>query len=371
MRAVGSRLNGFLTGIRVVDLSLYLPGPLASLLFADMGADVLKIEPPGGDEMEGLGPRGPQGQGLFYEAVNAGKSVRRLNLKSDEGRAALIAETDRADVFLEGFRPGVMAGLGLDPRLLRARNPRLITCAISGYGATSPEASRAGHDANYLAAAGILHRNGHPPRFFDPPIADVAGSLFAAIAILGALQERHRTGLGCHIDLALADVPMMLQLFELAGLRARDASPAPDSTYLNGGAAYYRVYATADARHVVLGAIEPKFWAGFCTAAGRPDWIARQGEPMPQHTLIADVAAHLAAMTLAECETVFGPADCCLSPILDLNEAAASPHHAARGLLTETAGGLQALFPALIDDQPPVLRSPMRQADATPQREPG
>lgn len=352
--------HGFLAGVKVVDLSLYLPGPLASLVFADMGAEVLKIEPPQGDDMETLGPRGPHGEGLFYEAVNAGKTVRRLNLKSPEGRAALLDETDAADIFLEGFRPGVMAHLGLDPALLRARNPRLITCAISGYGASSPAAMLAGHDANYLAAAGMLHRNGTPPRFFDPPVADVAGSLFAAIAILGALQGRARTGLGCHIDLGLGDVPMMLQLFELAGLRSRPASPPPDSTYLNGGAAYYRIYATLDGRHVALGAIEHKFWAAFCTAAGHPEWIARQSEPLPQTELIADVAAVLANLTLHDCVTRFGPADCCLTPVLDLNEAVATPHHRARGLLAEREGTLQALFPAWFDGAPPHPRAPLQ-----------
>ncbi len=351
--------HGFLSGLKVVDLSLYLPGPLASLVLADMGAEVIKIEPPHGDDMETLGPRGPAGEGLFYEAVNAGKSVRCLNLKTAAGRAALLAETDTADIFLEGFRPGVMAHLGLDPATLRARNPRLITCAISGYGATSPDAQLAGHDANYLAAAGMLHRNGTPPRFFDPPVADVAGSLFAAIGILGAVQGRSRTGQGCHIDLGLGDVPMMLQLFELAGLRSRPVSPPPDSTYLNGGAAYYRIYATADGRHVALGAIESKFWAAFCTAAGRPDWIARQSEPLPQHALIADVAVVLATFTMAEAIARFGAADCCLTPVLDLNEAVATPHHRERRLLAESRGTIQALFPAWFDGAPPHPRAPL------------
>ena len=355
-----SPLHGFLSGIKVVDLSLYLPGPLASLMLADMGAEVLKIEPPGGDDMQTLGPRGPAGEALFYEAVNAGKTARRLNLKTDEGRAALLAETDRADIFIEGFRPGVLARLGLDTAMLRTRNPRLITCSISGYGAAGPSAQLAGHDANYMAATGILHRNGSPPRVFDPPVADVTGSLFAAVAILGALQGRARSGQGCHIDLGLADVPMMLQLFELAGLRARGHSPAPDSTYLNGGAAYYRVYATADRRHVVLGAIERKFWAAFCNAAGRPQWIDRHGEALPQHALIADVASLLGGLTLAECAARFGAADCCFSPVLDLNEAAASPHHAQRGLVPEVSGSLQALFPAWIDGNRPSPRERLR-----------
>ena len=153
---------------------------------------------------------------------------------------------------------------------------------------------------------------------------------------------------------------MMLQLFELAGLRSRVTSPPPDSTYLNGGAAYYRIYRTADGRHVALGAIERKFWHGFCTACGHPEWTERQSEPLPQHALIADVAAVLITITLAECMHRFGLADCCLTPVLDLNEAVATPHHRERRLLAERQGTIQALFPAWFDGAPPHPRAPLQ-----------
>ncbi len=171
---------------------------------------------------------------------------------------------------------------------MRKRASRLINCSISGYGAAGPLAQAAGHDGNYLALAGVLHRNGVPPRCFDPPIADMSSALFAAIAILGALEARRRDGMGCHIDLGIADVAMPLQLFQLAA--AGQVVPQPESTYLNGGAAYYRVYATRDERHVMLGAVEPKFWRAFCEAAGRPDWIERQVEPLPQTALIGRIS---------------------------------------------------------------------------------
>jgi crotonobetainyl-CoA:carnitine CoA-transferase CaiB-like acyl-CoA transferase len=358
---MASRLNLFLAGLRVVDVSAYLPGPLASLLLSDMGADVIKVEPPQGDGMRLLGPRDASGKPLFHAALNAGKTVRHIDLKNPDGKREFLDLTETADVLIEGFRPGAMARLGLDAETLRARNPGLIVCSVSGYGATGPRAQEAGHDGNYLALAGVLHRNGIPPRFFDPPVADVISSLFAALAILGAVQARHKDGQGCHIDLAIDDVAMPLQLFEVAALGVTGRVPQPENTYLNGGAAYYRVYPTADQRHVVLGAVEAKFWISFCTAANRPDWIDRQNESLPQHALIEDVAAFFAARDLTEIQARFAAADCCLSPVLDLKQALEEPHHQTRGVIrTGPDGDHQALFPALIDGQPPATRNEMK-----------
>jgi crotonobetainyl-CoA:carnitine CoA-transferase CaiB-like acyl-CoA transferase len=259
-----------------------------------------------------------------------------------------------------------MDRLGLSYETLRARNPGLIFCSISGYGAAGPLAQVAGHDGNYLALAGVLHRNGKPPRFFDPPVGDVTSSLFAALAILGAVQGRRRDGLGCHIDLAIADVAMPLQLFEVAAFGATGTVPQPETTYLNGGGAYYRVYATADARHVVLGAVEAKFWRSFCEAAGRPDWIARQNEALPQHALIGELTAFFAGLSLAACEARFAEADCCLSPVLDLAEALHGAHHQTRGVVRAGPdGGLQALFPALVDGLPPAARRDFQSIEMT------
>lgn len=323
-----------------------------------MGAEVVKIEPPRGDPMRVVGPRGPDGTPVFHAAVNAGKSVLRLDLKGPEGRAAFLEMVASADVLIEGFRPGVMARLGLEYAALREVNPRLVYCSLSGYGAEGPLAQAAGHDVNYLAAAGVMHRNGETgPAFLDPPIADGTGALFAVIAILGALNARAADGRGCHLDIGLADAPMPLQLFQVAAHGADGTVPQRGETYLNGGAAYYRAYRTADGRHVALGAIEPKFWRAFCEAAGCAGWIARQEEPLPQTALAHDVAALIGALTLEECLARFGSADCCLSAVLDLEEAVASPHHQARGLVRRSAGGaLQSLFPAWVDGVPPAPR---------------
>jgi crotonobetainyl-CoA:carnitine CoA-transferase CaiB-like acyl-CoA transferase len=365
---IGSRLGRFAHGVKVLDMSAFLPGPLASLLLADMGADVLKIEPLAGDPMMQLGPRDADNRPVFYEAVNAGKAVCRIDLKHPAGREAFLHLVKTCDVLIEGFRPGVMQRLGLDYATLRGINPRLIYCSLSGYGASGPLAQAAGHDANYLANAGVLHRNGNDmPMFGDPPLADVSGSLFGVIAILGALRARETDGLGCDIDIGLADTPMPLQLFHIAEHGANGTVPQRRETYLNGGAAYYQVYATLDGRHVAVGAIEPKFWACFCMAAGRPDWISRQSESLPQHALITDVAAYLGSLTLSACTMRFAAADCCVSPVLDLGEAIASPHHRGRNLVRATPeGALQALFPAWVDGEPPASRPALQSTSVAP-----
>ncbi|MFM0550601.1 CoA transferase [Paraburkholderia sediminicola] len=356
-----SRFNSFMQGVRVLDVSAYIPGPLAGLLIADMGAQVIKIEPPGGDGMRELGPRDDADVPVFHAAINAGKTICRLDLKSPQGVATFLRLADEADVVIEGFRPGVMKRLGIDYATLAARNPRLVYCALTGYGQRSPAANEAGHDANYLAASGVLHRNGNPPRYFDPPITDVSGALFATIAILGALHRRGVDGAGCFIDLALADTPMLLQQFALAGFGATGVAPQTDETYLNGGAAYYRVYRTRDARHVVLGAVEPKFWRAFCEAAHQPAWLAHHQDALPQTELIGELDAFFATLSAAECIERFAAADCCVTLVLDLGEAVDAPHHVARNLLRlGPHHDLQVLFPAWIDGVPPAVRGPSK-----------
>lgn len=355
-----SRLNSFLAGVRVLDLSQYIPGPMASLFLADMGAEVLKIEPPQGDEMLGLGPRDHDGGPVFYRALNAGKSVRRMNLKDADARRAFLELAREYDVLVEGFRPGVTARLGVDYETLSRVNLRLIYCSLSGFGAKASSTGLAAHDGNFMGASGLLDRNGETPRFFDPPLSDTCGALFAALTILGALLERARTGKGSQIDLGLADVMSPLQLMQIADYGANGHIPKTGGTYLNGGAAYYQVYRTRDGRHVVLGSLEPKFWRAFCETAGHPEWIARQDEPIPQHALREDVAGFFAQSDLAATLARFSNTDCCLSPVLDLAEAMSSEHTIYRGLVRARDGALQALFPAYVDGQAPLSRPMVR-----------
>jgi len=288
--------------------------------------------------------------------------VRRVNLKDKAAKAALASELAGCDILIEGFRPGVMKRLSLDYDTLAAIHPGLIYCSINGFGAQGNLSAKAAHDGNYLAMCGVLARNGNEgPVFYDPPISDTSGSLFAVIAILGALHARRESGRGCNIDLGLADVAMPLQLMQLADFGANAHVPKPRSTYLNGGAAYYQIYATADGRHVMLGSVEPKFWRAFCEAAGKPEWIARQRDPLPQTALMADIGAFFRSLTLDESIARFEAADCCFSPVLDLAEAVHSEHVQARGLVRcgDRVGDLQALFPAYVDDAPPAARRPV------------
>ena len=354
-----SRVNTFLSGIRVIDLSRHLPGPLATLLMADMGAEVIKIEPPAGDEMRSLGPRGEDGSSMYFQAVNAGKTTRRMDLGVATVREEFIAMVAGADVLIESFRPGVMTRLGVGYATLKESNPRLVYCSLNGFGYHGPLAKMPAHDVNYLALAGALHHNGGNPPFFDPPVADCAGSLFAVIAILGALHGRARDGRGCEIDLALADAVMPLELFHLAELGA-GIEARPREGMLNGGAACYNVYETADGIRVSLGALEPKFWRAFCLSAERPDWLARHQDPLPQHELKAELAAMFGTLTLVECNARFSECGCCFAPILDLRRAVDSPHYRDRGLVRDSSSGIQALFPAIVDGQTPSLREPLR-----------
>lgn len=345
-------VESFLQGVRVLDLSRHLPGPLATLMLADMGAEVLKVEPPGGDELRTIGPIGPHGRSVYFDAVNAGKHALRLDLRSDAGRTELLALAERSDVVVESFRPGVLDKLSAGFATMRARNPRLVCCALNGFGVRGPLSAKAAHDINYLALAGTLNGAGprERPMFFFPPVADCAGAMLAVSAILGALLRRMRTGEGCEIDLALADAVMPLQLFELAELSASGRTHDREGSLMNGGSACYRIYRLADGRFVSLGAVEHKFWQRFCEAAGRPDWIARQHEPAPQQALIGEVEALFSGLSFEEAIARFEPADCCFAPVLTLEEAVSSPHHAQRGLIRQGPDGqLQALFPALVD----------------------
>lgn len=355
-----SRLNGFLRGVRVLDLTRHLPGPLAALLLADMGAEVLKIEAPEGDGMRDMGPRRADGRSAYFTSVNAGKTTRTIDLKHPEGRAAFLDLVKTTDVLIESFRPDVMARLGVGYDGLQEINPRLIYCSLNGFGCTGPMAARAAHDLNYVSLAGALPPVGPGGSLTDTPLADCAGGLFAALAIVGALHGRARAGRGCHLDLALVDAVMPLQILPLAALGAAGAAAPPGEGLLNGGAACYHVYETSDGRRVTLAALEAKFWRAFCAAAGRPDWEAQQGEPLPQRTLIAELTSMFRQLTLEECERRFGPADCCFAPVLELAQAVESAHVRSRGLVHRTGDGeLQPLFPAIVDGEPPRPRPPL------------
>ncbi len=361
----------YLTGIRVLDLSQYLPGPYASQILADLGAEVVKVEPPAGDPLRRVPPLDGDGVSVFYKLINAGKTVVRIDLKEAAGKAVFLELVDRADGLIESFRPGALARLGLGAAALRARNPRLVHCALSGYGQTGPDALKAGHDLNYMAMAGGLSSSGTAARPIGahPPVADFASGMQAALTMLAALlgRERASRGQGATIDTSISETVLAWQSLALTAAGRASGEAARGAGRLNGGAACYQVYRTADGRFVTLGAIETKFWANFCRALGREDWIVRQDETLPQTGLIAEVAETIAARPLAEWEVLLAGVDCCYQAVLEPAEVPEDPQVRARGLLRVHAGPeprIEVAFPAIFDGAPPGARAPLRERSA-------
>jgi crotonobetainyl-CoA:carnitine CoA-transferase CaiB-like acyl-CoA transferase len=315
-----------LDGVRVLDLSRLLPGPYATLVLSDLGADVVKIEDPDpGDYLRDVSP------GMFA-ALNRGKRSAALDLKSPAGTAALGHLTKSADVLVESFRPGVLE------RLLPPPWPeRLIVCRISGFGQTGPWRDRAGHDIGYLAIAGVIARNRGVPAV---QLADLfGGAQQAVVAILAALIERGRTGRGRALDVSLTDGATGLLLPALGDLR--------EPNVLDGTRPCYRVYACASGGYA-LGALEPKFWQRFCEAIARPEWAPRGFDA----ALVPEVDALFLTRARDEWDALLRPADCCGEPVIEPHELRGHPLFAARGLF---AGDLPRTFPAL---GPEVPRSP-------------
>jgi alpha-methylacyl-CoA racemase len=319
-----------LAGLRVLDLSRLLPGGFCSLLLADFGAEVIKVEDMGmGDYVRADAPA--------FLALNRNKRSIRVDLKSDAGREAFLRLARGADVVLESFRPGVMDRLGVGYERLREENPRLVYCAITGYGQDGPFAARAGHDMNYLARIGLLDLSGEPD---GPPvqaagqIADLGGgALMAAVGILAALRECDRSGEGQLVDVSMTDGALSWLAMVAARFLAGGELPRRGRTELAGGLICYRPYRCADG-WVTLGALEPKFWRAWCEGVGRPELADRQFEPVGSDTH-REVEAVFAARTRAEWEAFNDEHDCCLEPVLDLGEALDSALVRARGMVVE------------------------------------
>jgi alpha-methylacyl-CoA racemase len=349
----------FLSGVRVLDLSQYIPGPYAGLMLADLGAEVVKVEPPGGDPMRALGPRDGDGISPLWKLMNGGKTIVTLDLKSASGTQAFGDLLARADVLIESYRPGAMERLGFGRERLAAINPGLVHAALSGYGQTGPWRLRTGHDLNYMALAGGLAVSGSAaqPVMAQPPTADFASGLQTALAICGALIGRGRTGKGAFLDLSLAESVLAWQSATLTQAQRPGFEPALGANLLNGGAAYYQIYRAADGRFVTLGAIEEKFWRNFCEAVGRADWIARQGEALPQTALTGELAALFATKTAAQWEALLGAVDCCFGAVVPPDEVSKHPQIVARGMVAARDDAtMEALFPAWVDGQKPQPR---------------
>jgi len=340
---VPSPLADALRGIRVLDLSRLLPGPFLTMVLADMGADVVKIEDPRvGDYLRAFPPAKGGVSGRFL-AVNRGKRSLALDLKAAAARDAFLKMVEQADVVVETFRPGVMDKLGVGYAALAARNPKIVVCSISGYGQTGPYAHRAGHDLDYIGLAGVLAMGGAAggaPVMPGVQIADLAGgALWGATAILGALVGRQRTGTGAHLDISMTEGALALLAAELGNLDC-GAKPTRGVETLNGGLACYGVYRAKDDRYLAVGALEPKFWVALNQAIGRTPNVAELvGNVAQQAATRAELAAIFATKTAAEWHAHLAQHDCCVEIILEPDELADHPLHRAREVFFQIDGG--------------------------------
>lgn len=329
-----------LEGIKILDLSRLLPGPFCSMLLADFGADVVKVEDPKiGDYIRWWPPRMGRNSG-FHVVLNRNKRSLTLNLKSPEGKEIFQQLVHTTDVVLESFRPGVMERLGLGYEKLSKTNPNLIYCAITGYGRTGPRSQKAGHDINYLALGGVLSHSGREngPTLSGVQIADLGGgAIMAAFSIVAALLARRRQGEGQYIDISMLDGSLTWNCLRWGKYLADQKIPRPGDDMLNHGFACYNIYKTKDGRYMALGALEPKFWQGFCESVGRSNWNQENYfQPGPHQRILQDEIAELfQRKTQADWIAHFGNHDCCCEPVLKLDEVLADPHLRAREMVVE------------------------------------
>ena len=331
-----------LTGIRILDLTRLLPGAYCTLLLADMGADVIKVEEPGAGDYMRWTPPLAGGQSALFNAINRNKRSVTLNLKTDAGRDLLLRLVEGADVLVEGNRPGVMDRLGLGWEVVHARNPRLVMCSITGYGQDGPFASRAGHDLNYMATAGGLGLNGERDGPPVPPAVQVAdiggGGLQPAVAILGALVGVQRGGEGRWIDASMTDGAVSWLALALA-THAGGETVARGHQRLSGRFACYRVYACKDGGYYSVAALEPKFWSALCSALERPDLVDLQySDDSVVHVALEEM---FASRTRLEWQRRLSALDACCEPVLDIDEVPSHPQIAARRLIETHETGVE------------------------------
>lgn len=342
-----------LAGIKVLDLTRLLPGPVCTLHLADLGAEVIKIEDTGvGDYARTMGLGAAPGEdSFFFRVVNRNKRGMRLDLKQPAGVEIFLRLARDADVIVESFRPGVVDKLGVGYAAVKAINPKIVYCAITGYGQDGPWRDRAGHDLNYIATSGVLDQIGTAdgaPAIPNLQIGDLlGGALTATMGILAALLGARVTGEGRYVDVSMTDATFAHAYTGLLSVLARGATLPRGADDLSGGLPAYGLYRTQDDRWLAVGALEPKFWQLFCGALGRPDLkphgLARGAAG--ERTRAA-VAALLADRPLAHWAALFENVDCGVTPVLSFEEAMAHPQLMARGMLPEV-GGLKQFAPPL------------------------
>ena len=346
-----------LEGVRVLDLSLFLPGPHLTMMMADHGADVIKVEPPSGEPVREVGLK-QAGVSTWFRNTHRGKRCIVLDLKSEAGRIAFDKLVAWADVVVEAFRPGVAARLGIDHAHCRAINPRLVYCSISAFGQTGPKAGKPAHDLAMQADSGVVSLNldtNGAPAMPHLPVADMAGSLMALNGILMALFRRERTGRGDYLDLSMQDALMAWLPNVLGPPFARDRDPVVNEERSWGGNAMYKLYRCSDGRWLALGGAEHKFAHNLLDALGRPDLVPLCHLPPgpgqdPVKTFLAET---FAARTLVEWSLFLRPLDVCWAPVKTLTEAFNDPHTKAREMVwTSPDGGKHLGIPIRFADEP-------------------
>ena len=350
-----------LSGLKILDLTMNLPGPYMTWILARLGADVIKVEnPSGGDYSRAL--MGDGNSSPFFEAVNRNKRSVALNLKHPQGKRIFLNLLKSYDVLIDGFRPGTMEKLGLGYDDTSKVNPRLIHVSISGYGQTGPNRLKAGHDINYLALSGILSMTGSRNGDLALPgvqVADLAGgSLMALTGLLAAIIQREKTGKGQFVDVSMYDGLLSLATMVFAGVEAGLEPPEPSGMTLNGRYPCYGLYKTSDGRYMSLGALEFKFWKNFCEAVGRQDLIGAQ---FGDQEVIAQLDVLFRSKTQEQWTKFMAGADACCEPVLNLYEAVDSPLALARSMVNSDPEGKRSLgFPLKLSAnlQPPDKPAP-------------
>ncbi|WP_419908244.1 CaiB/BaiF CoA transferase family protein [Hoeflea sp.] len=347
-----------LDGVRVLDLSLFLPGPYLTQMMADHGAEVIKIEPPGGEPVRNVGYRTSDGVAVWFRNTHRNKKSVVLNLKDDADRESFLALADTADVLVEAFRPGVVERLGIGPKEIRARNPGIVYVSIAAFGQTGPEVKRPAHDLAIQALAGTLSLNlGRDGAPANPgmPVADVTGSMVALAGVLMALYRREKTGRGDYLDVAMMD-SLMSWLPNVTGpVFAEDRAPVVKDERSFGGYAFFTSYQTKDGKYIALGGVERKFVVNFLNALERPDLIEIAAGPNgpSQEPVKAFLREAFAQKSRAEWEEFIRDLDVCAAPVLDIHEAFHSAQAADREMLvTDADGNLHIGTPLKFSDEP-------------------
>ncbi|GAK04465.1 alpha-methylacyl-CoA racemase [Geomicrobium sp. JCM 19037] len=351
-----------LNDLRVLDLSRLLPGPYCSMMFADFGADVIKIESIDGDPAR-LDPLISDEKQAMFHSLNRNKRSLCLDLKSPEGSNHFLKLVKEADVVIESFRPGVMDRLGIGYETLKSENKRLVYCAITGYGQSGPDRTKAGHNVNFISRAGILDLSGHAgekPVIPPAQIGDIGGGgLLAFSGIMIALHERDRTGVGQFVDISMLDGALSWMQTSLPQFLSSGAQESRGELPLSGSLACYETYETKDNRWFAVGALEPKFWRLFCEQIDRPDLISRQtGDAAVQREVKREVQREFHKRSFQEWSAIFANSDACVTPVATFAEMTKDPQVVHREMIQDDApSGRTIAQPIRLSETPARVRT--------------